>query len=183
MVAASNSRKGDVSLAKNHEFEGGEGSGETPEHAALVSAVHLALGSQLAADCRSYVGNLRLHTPTRNAAYPDVLVVRGPLVRDPADKNAITNPLLIIEVLSDDTEAYDRGTRFAHYRSCPSFVEYVLVRSHAPGIERFFKTGDGWTFTNAGPGEAQCLCSVDATLDVDAIYRGLVLPDGTIRVP
>lgn len=171
-----------------HEFDRGEVfamAGGTPEHAALVSAVHLAVGTQLKSNCRAYVENLRVRTPSGKATYPDVLIVCGPLVRDPEDENTITNPHTIIEVLSETTEAYDRGEKFAHYRSCQSFVEYVLVSSQrAPKIERFVKRESVWTLLNdAGPGEIQRLSSLDVSLDVDTIYAGLVDAAGTIRVP
>jgi Uma2 family endonuclease len=127
---------------------------------------------------------LRVRTPSGKVAYPDIVVVCGPLVRDAEDNSTITNPLLVIEVLSHSTEAYDRGKKFAHYRSCPSFVEYVLVSSHgSPKIERFIKTDGVWTLANdAGPGQVQRLFSIDAALSVDTIYRGLVGEDGAMRV-
>lgn len=171
-----------------HEFEDGEVfamAGGTPEHAALVSAVHLAIGNQLGSDCRAYVENLRVRTASGKVTYPDVLVVCGPLARDREDESTITNPRLIVEVLSESTEAYDRGRKFAHYRSCPSFVEYVLVASQgSPKIERFMKNEGIWTLADdAGPGQAQRLSSVEVVLDVDTLYRGLLQPDGVIRVP
>lgn len=171
-----------------HEFEAGEVfamAGGTPEHAALASAVHLAVGSQLGSDCRAYVENLRVRTASGKVTYPDILVVCGPLARDQEDESTITNPRLIVEVLSESTEGYDRGKKFAHYRSCTSFVEYVLVASlGSPKIERFIKADGIWTLSDdAGPGQAQRLSSVAVVLDVDTIYRGLVQPDGIIRVP
>ncbi len=92
---------------------------------------------------------------------------------------------MIVEVLSEGTKAYDRGDKFAQYRSCPSFVEYVLVASQGePRIERFLKTNGVWTICdNAGPGQAQRLSSVDIVLNVDDIYAGLVGADGQIRHP
>jgi Uma2 family endonuclease len=171
-----------------HEFENGEAfamAGGTPEHAALVSAVHLAIGRQLAGPCRAFVENLRVRTPSGKSTYPDVFVVCGPLQRDPEDDNTVNNPLLIVEVLSESAEAYDRGRKFAHYRSCPSFMEYVLVASQgSPRIERFARRGELWTLAeDAGPGQAQRLGSIDVELDVDAVYAGLVQEDGSIRVP
>jgi len=170
-----------------HEFEGGEVfamAGGTPEHAAIAGAVFVAVANQLKNSCRAFMENLRIRTPSGKAAYPDIVVVCGPLARDPEDNNTITNPVLIIEILSEGTEGYDRGKKFAHYRSCPSFVEYVLVASQGePTIERFIKTEGVWTLAeNAGPGQAQILSSVDVRLDVDAIYGGLIAPDGSIRV-
>jgi hypothetical protein len=66
----------------------------------------------------------------------------------------------------------------------PTFVEYVLVASQgAPKIERFVKQSGVWTLSeDAGPGDTQRLSSVGAALDVDAIYRGLLRADGTLRV-
>jgi Uma2 family endonuclease len=171
-----------------HEFENGEVfamAGGTPEHAAIVSAIHLAVGSQLKGGCRAFVENLRVRTPSGKVAYPDVFVVCGPLARDPEDDSTVTNPLVIVEVLSETTEAYDRGKKFAHYRSCPSLVEYVLVASQgSPKIERFVKTAGVWTIADdAGPGAAQRLSSVDVVLDVDRVYKDLLTADGAIRVP
>jgi Uma2 family endonuclease len=171
-----------------HEFFDGEVfamAGGTPEHAALISAVHGAVHNALKPGCRAFVEALRVRTARGMATYPGVVIVCGPLARDPEDENTITNPQAIIEVLSEGTEAYDRGKKFSHYRSCPSFVEYVLVASQGePKIERFIKTDGVWTLAeDAGPGQQQRLSSVDVTLDVDAIYRGLVQTDGTLRVP
>jgi len=170
-----------------HEFEDGRISamaGGTPEHAAMVSAVHLAIGSQLGSGCRTFVENLRVRTPSGTATYPDVLVVCGPLARDPADDNTVTNPHVIVEVLSESTEVYDRGKKFAHYRSCPSFVEYVMVASQgAPLVERFVKQGEVWTIArDAGPGDMLRLASLDVVLDVDQLYAQVLQQDGTLRV-
>ncbi len=169
-----------------HEFEGGDVfamTGGSPEHAALVSSVHLAIGSKLAEGCRSYVESLRVRVPSGKTAYPDVFVICGRVVRDPVDEDTVTNPILIVEVLSDSTEAYDRGDKFAHYRSCPSLTEYVLVSQRVPRLERFVKTNGVWTICNtAGRGELMHLTSVDVVLEVDAVYRGLVREDGSIRV-
>lgn len=170
-----------------HEFSEGEVfamAGGTPEHAALIGAVHLAVGNALKPGCRAFVEALRIRTPSGKATYPDVVIVCGAVARDPEDENTITNPQVVIEVLSEGTEAYDRGKKFSHYRSCPSFVEYVLVASQgAPEIERFVKRDGIWTLAeDAGPGQEQRLSSVDVTLDVDTIYRGLVQGDGTLRV-
>jgi Uma2 family endonuclease len=169
-----------------HEFHRGEifaMAGGTPEHAALAAAVVHALVGQLKGRCHTFSEALRVRTPSENVSYPDALVVCGDLVRDPQDRSTVTNPTLIVEVLSASTEAYDRGKKFQHYRSCSSLVEYVLVASQGtPCIERFVRTGDAWTICSAASiGESVRLSSVEVTFDVDAIYRGLVGEDGTIR--
>ena len=86
--------------------------------------------------CRAISSDLRVRVPaTGLSTYADVTVVCGKLETDPEDANAVTNPTLLVEVLSDSTEAYDRGEKFAHYRRLPSLREYVLVSQHAPRIE------------------------------------------------
>jgi Uma2 family endonuclease len=169
-----------------HEFDHGEVSamaGGTPEHAALCAAVVHALVGQLEGRCRTFSEALRVRTPSENVSYPDALVICGDLIRDPHDKSTVSNPTLIVEVLSESTEAYDRGKKFLHYRSCPSLVEYVLVASQGtPCIERFVRTSEAWTICSAASiGETVRLTSVEVTFDVDAIYRDLVGEDGKIR--
>ncbi len=84
--------------------------------------------------CAPYDSNLRIFTPgTGLYTYPDASVICGPLELFPGHDDMITNPTLIVEVLSDSTEAYDRGKKFAHYRTLPSFAEYVLVSQKEKG--------------------------------------------------
>src|SRR5258706_13715183 len=96
-----------------HEFLGGQiygMAGGTPEHAALAAAVIGLLFAQLRGDgCRAYDADLRVRTPSGLATYPDVTVIFGPSERDEADPQAVTNPALIVEVLSRSTEEYDAG--------------------------------------------------------------------------
>src|SRR5882724_4217889 len=119
-----------------HEYFDGEVfamAGGTPEHAALCMAVSEALG-HLKGPCRAFNEALRVRTASGKVAYPDATIVCGPIARDPEDRNSVTNPTLIVEVLSEGTEAYDRGDKFTHYRSCPSFAEYVLVASQGSPV-------------------------------------------------
>src|SRR4029079_7517026 len=102
--------------------------GGTPEHAALASACAVLIGSQLLGrNCRTYNSDLRVHTPSGLATYPDVTVVCGASARDAEDSLAVTNPILIVEIVSRSAEQYDRGAKFEHYRSLASLHQYVLV--------------------------------------------------------
>jgi Uma2 family endonuclease len=104
-------------------------------------------------------------------SYPDLSVVCGRMERDPEDKNAITNPTVIVEVLSDSTERHDRGPKFAHYRRLPSLREYVLVSQYEPRIEVFRRGEDGhWTLFEAEAGGRVQLTSIGCELVVDEIY-------------
>jgi Uma2 family endonuclease len=180
--------------ATKHEFIDGEiyaMSGGTPEHAALIGAVTVHLGSQLlGSPCRPFTTELRTRVRSDDAGpdvgtYPDIAVVCGKVVRDVEDTNSIVNPTLIIEVLSRSTEAYDRAGKFGHYRRLESLSEYVLVSSRGvPRIERFVKRGSLWTDDAeiAGIDGRIVLSSVPAALDLNAVYQGLLNEHGQIEV-
>lgn len=85
----------------------------------------------------------------------------------------MTNPVLIVEVLLDSSEAYDRGEKFAHYRRLSSLREYVLVSQRRPRLELYRRDAAGhWVLFEAGPGEAIQLTSIGgASIETDAVYR------------
>ena len=83
--------------------------------------------------CRPYNSDLRVRTPSGLTTYPDVTVICGPRELDAVDPLAITNPALIVEVLSRSTEEYDSGDKFEHYKTFPTLREYVLVSHRERG--------------------------------------------------
>ena len=145
-----------------------------PDHAGLAAAVVGELGTQLRGKrCRVYTADLKVRVlATGLATYADVSVVCGALEVDPEDKNAVTNPVVLVEVLSDSTEAYDRGEKFGHYRRIPSLAEYVLVSQRSPKIEVFRKNEAGkWVLAEeASAGEVAPLLSIGCALSVDEVY-------------
>lgn len=147
--------------------------GGTPEHGRLQANVIREIGNALGArPCVLFTSDVRVRVDaTDRTTYPDLFVVCGPRTTSPADSNAITNPILIVEVLSDSTELDDRGEKFAHYRHLASLEEYVLVSQRAHRIEVFRRTAEGWVLSEAGPGESARLRSIEAGLSVDAVYR------------
>lgn len=155
--------------------------GGTPEHAALMAAAIVELGSALRGrPCRLYTSELRVRIEATDlSTYPDVSVVCGALETSAIDRNAMTNPILLVEVLSDSTEAYDRGEKFAHYRRLPSLREYLLLSQHEPRIESFRRNEQGiWMLAEAGAGETLTLAAIEGVrLDVDLIYHN-PLPAG-----
>ena len=115
--------------------------------------------------------------------YPDVSVHCGDA--DLADdwKDTLLNPILIIEVLSPSSEAFDRGKKFAAYRRIPTFREYALVSQTEPSVEVYFKgPAEAWTFTEFTGLQAVCaLQSLGLKIPLTAIYRRVSL--GTATVP
>ena len=160
-----------------HEFLDGQiyaMAGGIPEHAALATAFSGQLYGQLrGGDCRAYDSDLRVRTPSGLTTYPDVTVICGPSERDETDPLAVTNPALIVEVLSRSTEEYDAGDKFEHYKTVQSLRQYVLV-SHR---ERVWTRGhDGaWQTAVVREGQAADLV-IDARLDVRELYEAAAEP-------
>ncbi|MEO7328612.1 MAG: Uma2 family endonuclease [Minicystis sp.] len=146
----------------------------TIEHAFIIASVIGELGNQLhRRRAQVFPSDLRLRVvATGLATYPDASVVCNKVELDPDDRNAITNPAVLIEVLSDSSEAYDRGEKFAHYRRIPSLREYVLVSQRRPLIEVWRKNDEGlWVLAEeATAGQVAKLASIGCSLSVDEIY-------------
>ena len=148
--------------------------GGTPDHAALAMSVGIALGIGLRGKrCRVFSSDLRIRVEEADlATYPDVIVVCGELERSANDKNAAVNPIVLVEVLFESTEAWGRGEKAAHYRRIPTLREYLLVAQDEPRLE-LYRRADArhWEFHEARSGESLQLTSVGMTLEVDEIYR------------
>lgn len=164
-----------------HEFLNGEivaMAGGTPEHAALAAAVVTLLGGQLRGKpCRIYSSDLRLRVPASGlATYADASIVCGEPSRDPASPTHVTNPTLVIEVLSPSTEAYDRGEKREHYQRITTLDTYLLIASERRRIELFRRQGDSWSHTVLeAPGVAE-LPAIGCTLSVQELYDVAGLP-------
>jgi Uma2 family endonuclease len=102
-------------------------------------------------NCENYANDMRVFVPeTGLYTYPDLVVVCGkPIFQDDVF-DTLLNPVLLIEVLSETTESYDRGKKFQHYRSIESLQEYVLVAQDEARIEKYVRRGDGfWLLSEA----------------------------------
>jgi Uma2 family endonuclease len=162
-----------------HEFLAGQMyamAGGTPEHAMLAAAASGALYAQLrGGKCRVADSDLRIRTGTGLTTYPDVTVICGPMERDAEDRLAVTNPILILEVLSESTEEYDRGDKFEHYKSLPSLRQYVLLSHRQRSAEVWTRDGNSWQRAIAHEGEETQLV-MGANLDVGEIYAAAAEP-------
>jgi Uma2 family endonuclease len=162
-----------------HEFDAGEilvMAGGTARHSALAVNVASALSSARPPGCHVFQSDMRVRIrATGRATYPDVSMVCGPLEYDPEDtaRTTITNPVLLVEVLSVTTEKGDRGNKWMHYQRIPSLQEYVLV-SQEPRIEIFHRMPSGtWEYSEVSNGIAS-LASGPA-LDLTVLYADLPL--------
>jgi Uma2 family endonuclease len=152
--------------------------GGTPLHSALAVRIGSLLDAQLEGTrCRLFNSDLRLRVlATGLGTYPDVSVVCGDLQRDPEDSSTIVNPTVIVEVLSDSTEAYDRADKYFNYKLIPALREYVLVSHREASIEIFRRgTGDRWERLEARKGATAVLESIGCVLEVDRVYSGVEL--------
>jgi Uma2 family endonuclease len=172
------------SSPERHEYVNGEiiaMAGGSPRHAALAMNVGRELGNRLEGrPCAVLSSDCRVHVPATGLyTYPDVTVACGKAELHAQDRNVLLNPTLIVEVLSDSTEAYDRGAKFAHYRRIPTLVAYVLVSQSERRIELFQRaTEDRWELTERVGEGVLAIPALDIVLDLDRIYANLDLfPD------
>jgi Uma2 family endonuclease len=153
--------------------------GGTLEHNRLAGNVHTALRTALA-KCEVFQADAMIYVrATHLSTYADVTVVRGPIESQKVERKgrvigeALLNPVLIVEVLSDSTADYDRGEKFAHYMRLPSLREFLLVAQDAPKLEVFRRPERGrWVHEHAGVGER--LQILGFAMSVDDIYRRAV---------
>ena len=161
-----------------HEYLEGEiyaMAGGSPAHAELSLAVGAALRAQLQdKPCRVFSSDLRFRVgATGLTTYPDVTVVCGALERDKEGHDTVLNPKVLVEVLSDSTERYDRGEKFEHYKQIPSLDEYVLLSQKEAHLETWRREGGSWHRREVRSGERLTLESIECELVVDALYQGV----------
>ncbi|MEN0004459.1 MAG: Uma2 family endonuclease [Bacteroidota bacterium] len=128
-----------------HEYEGGEVlamTGGSLNHGILCGNAYNELRAGVEQDdaCNAFGSEIRIHIEAADAiVYPDAMVICGTIQTSEEDVEAVTNPVLIVEVLSKSTESYDRGDKFYKYQQLESFQEYVLVAQDKAVVETFFR--------------------------------------------
>ena len=141
----------------------------------LPSGLRVALETDRSPDCVAFQSDQKVRVlATGRATYPDATLVCGPIQGDPADPqgSTITNPTLLVEVLSPSTEQEDRGNKWQHYQLVPSLQEYVIVGQQEPSIERYRRLPDGsWQYSKASEGSVELSCG--AVLDLGKLYERL----------
>jgi Uma2 family endonuclease len=126
---------------------------------------------------RVFPGNIRIKVPSMPPyRYADISALYGKAqFEEIGGVDALTNPMLIVEVLSPSTEGYDRGDKFTHYKSIPSFIEYLLVAQHRPHISQFIRQGDGsWLQREFNDlSDVVRLFSLDCELPLSEVYQNV----------
>jgi Uma2 family endonuclease len=159
-----------------HEYFDGEifaMSGASRKHNLIVSNVISSLMSQLKKRCRVYPSDMRVKIETTKLyTYPDVMIVCGQDKFADKKEDILLNPDVIIEVLSDSTENYDRGKKFENYRKIGSLKEYVLISQHTRKIEKFLKTEHRrWIWDETDEEHKEIILeSVGCALNLDEVY-------------
>ena len=160
-----------------HEYYKGEIfalAGGARNHNVIAGNVTRELGNRLPKHCIAVQSDMRVWVDAADFyTYPDVVAVCGEeQYRDEA-QTTLTNPDLIVEVLSESTEAYDRGDKFEFYRTIPSLDEVVFVTQVRKHVEVFRRRGDHWALYEV-TGDTVRLDSVGVSLAMEAIYERVV---------
>ncbi len=164
--------------AEKHEYLGGEVFamvGARREHVVVAGNLYAAFKQRLrGGPCQAYVADLKLRVDAADAFfYPDAMVSCDP--RDQAANQFLAHPTLIVEVLSESTAAFDRGDKFAAYRTLPSLQDYVLVDIQSRRVETFRRAPDqDWLFHEYLPGGGDCqFPSLGVTIPFEEIFENL----------
>jgi len=170
---------------QRHEYRDGEVlamAGGTLRHSRITTNAIRAVGDRIeGGPCAVYDSNLRVRIPRKTLyTYPDAFVLCGEPQYDPLDTKFCTvlNPRVVIEVLSESTEAYDRGEKFQRYREIESLEEYVLVSQSSATVETFLRQPHGgWLLTAAiGLESTAVLRSIRVDIPLAKVYAGVTFP-------
>lgn len=148
--------------------------GATEAHTLLVVSALLRLGPQLESrGCWLYSHDMRVQVSASGLyTYPDAVAVCGDRRFLDERRDTLLNPTLIIEVLSESTEAYDRGRKFEHYRTLPTLREYLMIASDRISAELFTRRDGHWVLNpNSKPDGVVALESVGCELKLADLYR------------
>ena len=165
------------SSEEKHEYYAGEifaMSGASREHNLIVTNTVVSLGGQLSnKPCEVYPSDMRVKVNAIKYNYPDVSVVCGEPLFAEGKFDTLLNPSVIIEVLSDSTEDYDRGTKFKHYMGITSLQEYILIAQDEVRVDHYTRQAEGdWRLLVSKSLEAVMqLPSINCTLLLADVYR------------
>ena len=155
--------------------------GASRAHNQITSNLVVALAGKLSdRPCSVYVSDMKVRTKTRETnkySYPDVVVTCGDESFEDENSDVLLNPLVIIEVLSESTEAYDRGLKFFHYQLIPSLRDYLLVTQDYCRVEHYQRRDDNqWVYSEYHDLEDEVqIATLDCIVSTAEIYRRVEL--------
>lgn len=175
---------------ERHEFIDGyvvAMAGASKEHDRILTNTLASLHSQLIdRPCTVFSPDIKVRISRKLYTYPDIKVICGPEIFADDQKDTLLNPTVIIEVLYDSTEAYDRGDKFKYYRTLDSLQEYVLIAQKQVQVERYVRQPDNrWLLADevqAADGNLE-LASIGCTLNVADVYRRVEFEGGASDAP
>lgn len=148
--------------------------GASPAHNTIATNALIAMGTALRrGPCRVFNSDQKVWVPRKGGVvYPDATVVCGRLSLHEGTTDVVTNPSLVVEVLSPGTESFDRAEKFAGYRSVASLRHYVMVSSREVQVEQYLRMDDGtWSLRVLGPGDVLSFAGPDLIVAVDDLYE------------
>ena len=164
--------------------------GDSPTHARIGGNVigsffKAMLPDESRTECGVYTSDLQVYVPELGRyLYPDATIVCGEPIRDARVSTAVTNPVVVIEVASPSSVAYDSGVKFDYYSSLPSVRDYVIVSQddHIVEVRSRREAGGPWTFAFAKTRSAEvAIPSVDVLLPLTEVYRGVTFEGGDLE--
>jgi Uma2 family endonuclease len=155
--------------------------GASREHNIIARNLSFQLQLRLqGTPCGLFIADQRVRVQkTGLYTYPDMLIVCGTPEYAPENRDTLINPKVVIEILSDSTERYNRTTKFRHYKKLPSVQEYVLVSQDEPLVERFTRQDDGaWGQMDfVGLDVEMVLATVPVSIPMADVFRGVEFPE------
>ena len=167
----------EASQMEKHEYVAGEVfamGGASRRHVTVSGNLFAALDEALTGTpCRAYMADMKIElAATRSYFYPDVFATCSP--DDHRAEQTMSYPVLVAEVLSPSTAAYDRGDKFSAYRSLPTLKEYLLIDPDQQQLELFRKGADGlWVLHDFAPGQTLLLTSVEVEVPWERLFRNV----------
>lgn len=150
--------------------------GGTADHSTICVNITSQLNSRLDnSGCRVYNSDMKVRLSKTRYVYPDATISCDE--QDRGTVETLRFPRLVIEVLSQSTEGYDRGLKFEYYRACPTIEEYVLIETRRRAVDVYRRAKKNlWTLHLFRSEDMVELASLNATIPMSAIYRNVVLP-------
>ncbi|HEV7783627.1 MAG TPA: Uma2 family endonuclease [Chitinophagaceae bacterium] len=169
---------------EKHEYFKGEVfamSGASREHNIISKNLNTVVLPFLAGkDCNMFGSDLRIHIPENSLfTYPDFLIICGDWITTDNEKDTVTNPSVIVEILSRTTRDYDRGTKFNLYRSIKMLKEYILIDSLNVSVEIFTRqNNDKWVLSECKyRSESFMISTIGMTIRLSDVYEGILLDE------